>query len=64
MSKENQNSAFEIEVRKQNAFDEATREKVRKHEALNDEEIKYLCPVAFKNRMVKSEVKKLGLSKH
>ena len=42
MSKENQNSAFEIEVRKQKAFDEATREKVSKHQGLNDEEIKQL----------------------
>ena len=64
MSKENQNSAFEIEVRKQKAFDDATREKVKNHQALNDEEIKYLCPVAFKNRIVKSELRKLGLSKH
>ena len=64
MSKENQNSAFEIEVRKQKAFDEATREKVSKHQGLNDEEIKYLCPVATKKRMVTSEVRKLGLSKH
>ena len=64
MSKENQNSAFEIEVRKQKAFDEATREKVSKHQGLNDEEIKYLCPVATKKRMVTSEIKKLGLSKH
>ena len=64
MSKENQNSAFEIEVRKQKAFDEATREKVKNHQGLNDEEIKYLCPVATKKRMVTSEVRKLGLSKH
>ena len=64
MVKENQNSAFEIEVRKQKAFDEAMREKVSKHQGLNDEEIKYLCPVATKKRMVKSEIQKLGLSKH
>jgi len=64
MSKENQNSAFEIEVRKQKAFDEATREKVKNHQGLNDEEIKYLCPVATKKRMVTSEIQKLGLSKH
>ena len=39
MSKENQNSAFEIEARKQQAFDDTTREKVKNHQALNDEEI-------------------------
>ena len=64
MSKENQNSAFEIEVRRQKAFNDATHEKVKNHQGLNDDEIKHLCPVAFKNRMVKSEIKKLGLSKH
>ena len=64
MSKENQNSDFDVAVRKQKAFDEATREKVAKHQGLNDEEIKYLCPVATKKRMVKSEIQKLGLSKH
>ena len=64
MSKENQNTDFDVAVRVQKAFDEATREKVTKHQGLNDEEIKYLCPVATKKRMVKSEVQKLGLSKH
>ena len=64
MSKENQNTDFDVAVRVQKAFTEATAEKVTKHQGLNDEEIKYLCPVAFKNRMVKSEVRKLGLSKH
>ena len=64
MSKENQNTDFDVAVRVQKAFDEATREKVAKHQGLNDEEIKYLCPVATKKRMVKSEIQKLGLSKH
>ncbi len=32
MSKENQNSDFDVAVRKQKAFDEATREKVSKHQ--------------------------------
>ena len=64
MSKENQNTDFDVAVRVQKAFDEATREKVTKHQGLNDEEIKYLCPVATKKRMVTSEVRKLGLSKH
>jgi hypothetical protein len=64
MSKEELNNEFDVAVRVQKAFEEATAEKVRKHEALNDEEIKHLCPVAFKNRMVTSEIQKLGLSKH
>ena len=64
MSKEELNNEFDVAVRVQKAFEEATAEKVRKHEALNDKEIKHLCPVAFKNRMVTSEIQKLGLSKH
>jgi hypothetical protein len=64
MSKEELNNEFDVAVRVQKAFEESTAEKVRKHEALNDEEIRHLCPVAFKNRMVTSEIQKLGLSKH
>ena len=64
MSKEELNNDFDVAVRVQKAFDEATREKVKNHQGLNDEEIKHLCPVAFKNRMVTSERRKLGLSKH
>jgi len=64
MSKKELNTDFDVAVRVQKAFTETTAEKVEKHQGLNDEEIKYLCPVAFKNRMVTSEVRKLGLSKH
>ena len=64
MSKEEVNNDFDVAVRVQKAFTEATQEKVAKHQGLNDEEIRHLCPVAFKNRMVTSEVRKLGLSKH
>jgi len=64
MAKEELNNDFDVAVRVQKAFDEATREKVANHQGLNDEEIKYLCPVATKKRMVTSEVRKLGLSKH
>ena len=64
MSKKELNTDFDVAVRVQKAFVEATAEKVTKHQGLNDEEIKHLCPVAFKNRMVKSEIQKLGLSKH
>ena len=64
MSKEELNNEFDIAVRLQKSFEKATAKKVENHQGLNDEEIKYLCPVAFKNRMVKSEIRKLGLSKH
>ena len=64
MVKENQNSDFDVAVRVQKAFVEATEEKVAKHQGLSDDEIKYLCPVATKKRMVTSEIRKLGLSKH
>ena len=58
------NNEFDVAVRVQKAFTEATAKKVENHQGLNDEEIKHLCPVAFKNRMVTSEIQKLGLSKH
>ena len=64
MSKEELNNEFDVAVRVQKAFEEATAEKVKNHQALNDEEIKHLCPVAFKSTMSKAEIKKLGLSKH
>ena len=64
MSKTELNNEFDVAVRVQKAFTEATQEKVAKHQGLNDEEIKYLCPVATKKRMVTSEIQKLGLSKH
>ena len=63
MSKE-VNNDFDVAVRVQKAFTEATAKKVENHQGLNDEEIRHLCPVAFKNRMVTSERRKLGLSKH
>ena len=58
------NSEFEMQARVQKAFLEATQEKVKNHQALNDDEIKLLCPVAFKDKMTKAEIKKLGLSDH
>ena len=64
MSKEELNNDFDVAVRVQKAFEEATAEKVANHQALNDEEIKHLCPVATKSRMSKSEIAKLGLSHH
>ena len=64
MSKEELNNEFDVAVRVQKAFDEATKEKVAKHQGLNDKEIEHLCPVAFKSTMSKKELTKLGLSKH
>ena len=58
------NNDFDVQLRVQKAFDEATREKVKNHQGLNDDEIKHLCPVAFKSTMNKKEITKLGLSKH
>tara|TARA_R110002033_G_scaffold168059_1_gene207623 strand:+ start:182 stop:1129 length:948 start_codon:yes stop_codon:yes gene_type:complete len=58
------NTEFDLNVRIQKQLHDNTHEKVKNHQALNDDEIKYLCPVAFKRRMVKSEIAKLGLSKH
>ena len=64
MSKEELNNDFDVAVRVQKAFDEATAEKVKNHQALNDKEILSLCPVAFKSTMTDNEISKLGLSKH
>jgi hypothetical protein len=64
MSENNLNSEFEMQARVQKAFLEATQEKVKNHQALNDDEIKLLCPVAFKDTMTKAEINKLGLSEH
>ena len=64
MSENNLNTEFEMQARVQKAFLEATQEKVKNHQALNDDEIKLLCPVAFKDTMTKAEINKLGLSEH
>ena len=64
MSKEEVNNEFDVAVRVQKAFVDATAKKVENHQALNDNEIKHLCPVAFKSTMTNSEIQKLGLSKH
>lgn len=58
------NNEFDIQVRVQKAFVEATAKKVENHQGLNDNEIKHLCPVAFKSTMTNNEISKLGLSKH
>ena len=64
MSKEDLNNEFDVAVRVQKAFEEATQEKIKNHQGLNDEEIEHLCPVALKSTMTKAEREKLGLSKH
>ena len=56
MSKEELNNDFDVEVRAHDAFKEATAEKVRKHQGLNDTEIGHLCPVALKTTMSKKEI--------
>ena len=38
--------------------------KVKNHQALSDDDIKVVCPVAFKETMSNREIAKLGLSKH
>ena len=38
--------------------------KVEKHQALSDDDIKVVCPVAFKETMSDKEIANLGLSKH
>ena len=52
------------QAREQQAYHNTVVNKVLKHQALNDEDINYLCPVAFKDKMTKEEINKLGLSKH
>ena len=64
MSEKDLNNEFDVAVRLQKSFEEATAKKVENHQALNDSEIALLCPVALKNTMTNSEIQKLGLSKH
>jgi len=64
MPEELNNTEFDLQARIQKQLHDNVHEKVKNHQELNDDEIKYLCPVAFKRRMVKSEIAKLGLSKH
>ena len=58
------NSEFDIKVRAQKHFEESVAKKVENHQALNDKELEYLCPVAFKSTMTQNEISELGLSKH
>ena len=58
------NNEFDVKVRAQKHFEESVAKKVENHQALNDKELEYLCPVAFKSTMTQNEISKLGLSKH
>ena len=58
------NNEFDIQARAQKHFEESVAKKVENHQALNDKELEYLCPVAFKSTMTQKEITKLGLSKH
>ena len=60
----NQVSEINDVARQQQAFHNHVTTKVSKHEALEDNEIKYLCPVAFKSEMSTQEITDLGLSNH
>jgi len=51
-------------TRQQQAFHNHVTTKVKNHEALEDNEIKHLAPVAFKSEMTTQEVADLGLSNH
>ena len=57
---ENQNE----EILRQQAVLNTIDAKVKAHQALTDSDIENICPVAFKEKMTKSEIKNLGLSKH
>jgi hypothetical protein len=59
-----QNEEFNNGVRVQDTLKRSTDAKIASHSPLNDEEIKFLCPVAMKRRMQKTEVAKMGLSEH
>jgi len=60
----NKVDAINDAARKQQAFHNHVTTKVSKHEALEDNEIKYLAPVAFKSEMSTQEITDLGLSNH
>ena len=57
-------NAINDAARKQQAFHNQVFTKVSKHQPLEDNEIKYLCPVAFKSEMTPLEIATLGLSHH
>ena len=60
----NKVDAINDAARKQQAFHNQVFTKVSKHQPLEDNEIKYLAPVAFKSEMTTQEIANLGLSDH
>ena len=52
------------EVLVQDRLRNAVLAKVEKHQALSDDDIRVVCPVAFKETMSSKEIRSLGLSKH
>ena len=58
------NQITDQEIQRQQAVQNTIDAKVKAHQALTDSDIEFICPVAFKEKMTKSEIKKLGLSKH
>ena len=57
-------NAINDAARQQQAFHNQVFTKVKNHKALEDNEIKYLAPVAFKSEMSTQEIADLGLSNH
>ena len=57
-------NAMNDATRQQQAFHNHVTTKVKNHEALEDNEIKHLAPVAFKSEMTTQEIANLGLSHH
>ena len=60
----NKVDAINDAARQQQAFHNHIITKVKEHQPLEDNEIKYLAPVAFKSEMSTQEVANLGLSHH
>jgi hypothetical protein len=60
----NQENLSNEEILRQQAVLNTIDAKVKAHQALTDSDIETICPVAFKEKMTKSEIKNLGLSKH
>jgi len=58
------NQITDQEIQRQQAVQNTIDAKVKAHQALTDSDIQFICPVAFKEKMTKSEIKNLGLSKH
>ena len=58
------NQNLNAEALRQERVRNTVLEKVKNHQALSDDDIRVVCPVAFKETMSDREIAKLGLSKH